>query len=319
MRANGFVLLLLLLSASTACNQSQGSNVSPRVLPAIARLGDTVQVGLSADIALMPDEFRSFDLDTNNVTVELVQVGNGATATVNAKAVFDTTPGRATHIGRDEPGITITTVVFDVPTDLASHGFTFPSTVTVEPLRLGQSIHAPPGGTYGAFVDLATLEILGSGGAPTAYWPTGIEDDLGPRPALRLRATGNFPSGVNQDRVGSLQFDLVVPPGLGTPHVVPQREASAAAVATSQVGTDRYRIVVVHPGPDGFQVAPTLWGSAPDLGEGPLLDITFDTGGFIAADFGIEDLYVGSPSGAELVNEVGDSSAYFVRIARANQ
>lgn len=300
--------------ALAACTPG-GFGGSPVVWPKAARLGDTV--AMSIDSNYVPNVgplAERYDLSADNVTLQIRQ-GSTVLATVAPRAVFDGLSAPASLRSAVQVGPFLTVVVIDLPASLPA---TLPVSTTVRLLVAGQD-----SGINGS------LEILGSGGSPTAFTAESEPAGLAPRPVLRLQGRLAAPGVDGFDpawTIGALELVLEYPAAaLSAPDAFPATEASRALVFTS-TGDPPGSVRVVLTDPRGFTL-PATPGYATGgnrVGEGPLLDVAFTKAageGFAAVDFTIRDLKVFDPDGVLLTPVFGagtDTTGYFVRIARKN-
>lgn len=309
---------LIRLSAVVAvllgsCSPTQWGG-APVVWPKAARLGDTVAMSISSNhVPFFGPVLERYHLSEDNVTLEITH-GGTPLATVASRAVFDGLSAPASLKNEVAAGPFLTIVVFDLP---ASLPVSLPAATTVRLLIDGVAV-----GING------TLDILDTGGSPTAFISGSEPDGLGPRPTLRLqgRAAGTGVDGFDPVwEIGAIEFLLEYPSGtVSDPDAFAATEASRALVFTSTAdppGT--VRVFVTDP--RGF-LLPSSRGYADGdrVGEGPLLDVAFTKAagqGFEAEDFTIRDLKVFDPDGVLLTpifSPGTDTTHYFARIARKN-
>ncbi len=304
------VLVVVFLGA---CSPTQWGG-APVVWPKAARLGDTVAMSISSNhVPFFGAALERYHLSEDNVTLEITH-GGALLATVAPRAVFDGLSAPTSLKNQVAAGPYLTIAVFDLP---ASLPVSLPAATTV-----GLLIDGVVTGINGK------LDILDTGGSPTAFTSESEPGGLGPRSALRLqgRAAGTGVEGFDPAwQIGALEFRLEYPSSsVSEPDAFPGTEASRALVFTSaEDPPGSVRVLVTDP--RGF-ILPSAPGypGGDRVGEGPLLDVAFAKApgqGFEAEDFTIRDLKVFDPDGVLLTpifSPGTDTTHYFARSARKN-
>jgi len=328
-RATGLIGSALLLVIVAGCGVDPGTLAfAPSIFPNEGRLGDRacapgckgVTVGIAVDSNFIPlgDAAEDYGLTTSDVAVRLSDPNASWNVDVPARAVFTSPAYAGGAFATARSGAWVTVALFDLPNAADLPALAYPQLLLVRVLTRGVA----------STTDLASFTVTGEGGKATTSFIPDPALDLRSRPAIRLRpaaGAGAFPTGSSSPLLGSLEFEIEYPATVAAPVVYPGTEAALATAMTgpgSEAG--RTRVVVVDP--KGFRLAVPTGGLATSAGEGPLLDIVFDTktGPFLASEIRIWKLLVTDVDGNTVIDRRstppgGDSTSLFTLIPVANQ
>ncbi len=309
------VLCLISLLGLVACegpSVENGFSGDPAVWPQAARLGDSAGWLLSsellASLQAAPSPFFTWSRD--NVEIGLIDE-QGHEVILFPRAIFEVQSAMGAQIrgGSHEANIGALVAMFDLPDP-------WPNASNPNPSVLGLVLYVDsqvvPDWTN-------TIEVLGSGGAPTVFGVGSDTDPLQLAPMLRLRPRWGLgiAAGVDPDWViAGIEFTLNYPDyadgDILNPRAVPAGDAATALTLTGPVTLDgttrRVRFNVILPG--GFKLFhEDCDPSGCYSGRTALIDIVFDkdsgslplgTPVFAPDDFEITDLKIIDPNGVRL-------------------
>jgi len=279
-RAALLLLIAGLAGFGGACTyghqEEQSGPFQPLVFPGEARLGASAFMVIDSNYFQIGDQLERYDLDRHRVAIEVQ--GNLGSAPAAVRSVFSLESGRATGDAKARQNAWVTVVLFDLPS--ASSGVFSPPYPQDARLRLkvdGATVSELEGGIW----------VIGDGGQPTSMNATpllpSLENELEPRTMVRLRARGSGAQGFQSSwTIGGISAEVAFKSAcLQNPRAFAGSDAVKAGVtvgpphaSTTDAGFDAVQIVLSQP--RGFQLAMATPADATRLGNGPILDITFD-------------------------------------------
>ena len=281
------VLLILGLSCSP---ELRGTPALYQLLvfPGEAELGGSAAAVISSNYIPGSDASEDYTLDRSRIDV-VVKDDLGEEETATVRAVMPVAASATSELARSLPGATATLVVFDLP----DTGFALPAQL---PFRAEVIVYVDD---VAQTQDEAVGSILitgpdgaGAAGAPTAViWTGGLGafelDDVVMRfrPALDVQSSGGFPDETASGGtvIAGIEADLVyfspcfydAEPYTGSEATNAGIHLGPPTVLSVGGGWWNYqRVVVTYP--EGFVIDAPAGGAADALGEGPLLEFTFD-------------------------------------------
>ncbi|MCG8588849.1 MAG: cohesin domain-containing protein [Proteobacteria bacterium] len=330
-------LLLALLPGGTACVDDGGFG-KPLILPSRAKLGETVAMSINSNYMPPGGEGKErFHLTQENVSLNLhvpaIANGVGAlVATTTIRTIFESAlaPGNQL-VGNifdsdgEQVGALLTIAVVDLPAELPPP-YDNPTAAVPFDLELVLSIDGVPDG----FVK-NTLTLDGKEGTSLLFLDNSNVENFEGKPRLRLRGAWDSTAQVGFDPawtdIASIEFTLEFPTAAVTnPDAFGMTEAYRSSVLVGpEVTPGAVKVVLVDP--NGFEL-PSFegLGVAGVVGNGPLLDVTFDVlsngPGFAAGDFTVRGLKVKDRNGTLLTPPMGptdDATVYFEQLALRSQ
>jgi hypothetical protein len=282
---------------------------APIAFPARAYVGETVSFAVSTDSVSIPEVNKSHDISKENVEIRLTDPNDASQfVVVTPRSVIAGASATGTSFSEQNGVAELSIATFDVPQTLPS-SFVIPGTLWLTAHRL------PGGELVGGTVELEIVGPASEGSGPTSFHPFGAENQLQPRPSLRVRAL--WPGFDSAWVIGSVQFEISYPASVSNPRAFARLQAAKGLAFAKDVAAGSARILVVDP--RGFQL-PAPIGADDELGGGPFVDIIFgQSQPFTASEFTISNLLVTDLDGNVLVDNPGDASGFFRLYARANQ
>ena len=313
---------LLFLGAVACEGPTEGNNNGdPAVWPQAARLGDSVGWVISNELlaSSYPAPTPAFTWSRDNVEIGLVDEVQNFEVTLVPRVVFEAQSATGASLRGADHGVSVGAVIamFDLPDP-------WPNASSPNPSELALVLYVD-GEEVPGWVN--TIDVLGSGGAPTAFGAFSDPDLLASRPMLRLRPRWNSGRGLDPDwNIAGIEFTLIYPEftdaAISHPRAIPAGDASTALTLTGPVtldgATNRVRVNVLVPG--GFKLShDDCDPSGCYSGHTALIDIAFDKNSgslqagepvFTADDFEIWDIRIVDPAGVQL-NDTTHGPTYF--------
>jgi len=304
MDARLLVAFALAVVSSLACD---GSALEPIAFPKRAYLGETVSFAISSDSTDIAESNKGHDVSKENVEIRVTDPGTNAFVTVVPRSVVAGSSATGTAYSEQKGVSEISIATFDLPQTLPAP-FVVPGTVWL-------TAHRVPGGALvGGTAEVHVLGPASQGSGMTSFHPFGSENQLQPRPSLRVRANGSAFDGAWV--IGSIQFEITYPSSVTNPRAFARLRAAKGVAFAKEIAPGQARVLVVDP--RGFHLP-----AQPDtglLGGGPFVDIIFNQSApFTTSEFTISNLLVTDLDGGVLIDNSGNSSSFFQLYARANQ
>jgi hypothetical protein len=281
------VALLVALAAALSCSPDlRGTTVDYQLLvfPGEAELGSSAAAIIGSNYIPGADSVEDYQLEKSRIDVEVEDASNvDWDATV--RSVFPISLASNSRLAETFPGAWATVVLFDLPDDPGfdlDTGPPFQADVIV-------SIDGVQQLTDGA---VGSIVVTGTNGEPTsAFWYGGLAsfglDDV----LVRFRAvldpdgqSGGFPVEAGGTVIAGLEADvLYFGPCFEDLRAHTGSEAVDAGVYVGGEsiwgggggGWYRYQHLVLTD-PEGFTLLPPSGGATDALGQGPILDLSFD-------------------------------------------
>jgi hypothetical protein len=224
---------------------------------------------------LIGDELERYDLHRDRV--EILVEGNLSEAPANLRSVFAIETGRATDDAELRPNTWAMVAFFDLPA----------SGISSAPYPQHAQLHLKIDNEEVPELE-GVIWIIGEGGAPTSMDATPLlpllENELEPQTMVRLRARGDGSDGfLSSWTIGGVASEIHFDPDcLASPRVHLGSNAIGGGVTVgpetpvSGSSPARHAVQVVLSHPRGFQLPIASTMDPTRLGEGPLIDLTFD-------------------------------------------
>jgi hypothetical protein len=328
--ARSLLLVLLGLAACEGPTEENSFTGNPAVWPQASRLGDSVGWLLSGELLFgfqaAPTPFFTWSRD--NVKIGLVDEQDHEVILV-PRVVFEVQSAMGAQIrgGSHEASIGAVVAMFDLPDPWPNASNPAPSELH---LVLYVDDQVIPGWTN-------SVEILGTGGTPTAFGIASDVSPLEPGPMLRLRPRwdSGTSKGIDPDwLIAGIEFtllyaDLANGGSIANPRAIPAGDAATALSLTGpvsvEVGFNRLQVNVLLP--QGFQLLDGGCDAAGCYaGHASLIDVVFDKDSgslplgdavFESTDFTVADVKIVGPTGVQL-NPTTYGPTYFDRFVVNN-
>jgi hypothetical protein len=326
-------LLVALVSASwlalLSCAPDGTLDARLLVFPAEAELGGSAAAVISSNHVPGADADELYTLTTSRVGVQ-IEDADDVLWNATVRSVFPLAIPPTSYLADEFPGGWVIIVLFDLPDD---SGFDLG---TGPPFSADVVVSIDSVAMDGDPEAIGSIRITGTGGQPTqVLWPPLADlelDSVVARYRARL-GSGGFPAETGGTVIGGLEADLVYfSPCFTDAEVYAGTEGANAGVylgpqkVVGGAGFYVYRRLVLTY-PDGFTLEHPSSGAADALGEGPLIDITFDRPNqslFDCASTGVQgqlwlwNVFAVRPDGTEIVDQrgtgsLGASSSLFTR------
>jgi hypothetical protein len=300
------------------------------VFPGEAELGGSAAAVISSNYIPGADVTERYDLDRSQVGI-VIKDAAGTEWSSTVRAVFPLAASATSRLAIDRPGAWVTVVLFDLPTTSSFNLGTGPPFLADVIVRINgtDQLHDHAVGS---------IRITGRGGAgvggqpTTVLWPpiTDLELDslvMRFRPVVDTGDGVGFPANPQGTTIAGIEGDLVyLSPCLTDFEPYTGSEAAGAGI---YVGPEKYlngffsyrRLVLTYP--QGFTLVPPSNDLLPPeesqganaLGEGPIIDITFDRPNQTAVSCSgvpvwLQNVYVVGPDGSTIADQRGASSPY---------
>lgn len=292
------------------------------VFPREAELGASAAVVIGSNYIPGGDSYEDYRLEPSRVGVTIKDASD-VELTATVRSVFPVAASATSRLAETMPGAWATVVLFDLPTD------------PTETFELGRAdvIISIDGAEQLADGAVGSIVVTGFGGAgiggqPTSIvWWGGVASLELDRILMRFRPaldpdgqSGGFPQEAGGTDIGGIEADLVYfGPCFKDAEAYTGSEAVDAGIYLGPVqvlgvggGWWKYQRLVVTD-PQGFTLQPPSGGAANALGEGPLIDITFDRPNqsvidceaFPGPSLFLWNVYVVRPDGTEIADQRG--------------
>jgi hypothetical protein len=280
--------LLLVLALPTSLgvlscspNLRGGTGFELLVFPGEAELGGSATAVISSNYVPGPDgdAHEDYQLERSRVGI-VIRNSGGSEFSATVRAVFPLAASAASQLARTRPGVWATVVLFDLPTNPAVG--TGPADVIVS-IDGDQQLDDRA---------IGSIRITGTAGHPTTVlWPPITDLELDSivarlRPVLDQDSVpgGGFPQEPGGTVVSGIEGDLVYfSPCLMDAEAYTGTEATDAGIylgPENVLGGGGWTFFVyrhfILTSPQGFTLVHPPSGAPAALGEGPLLDFTFD-------------------------------------------
>ena len=326
-RAIAAAALLVLLSSCSPDYRHTPADYQLLVFPREAELGASAAAVIGSNYIPGGDSYEDYRLEPSRVAVTLKDASNNEwPATV--RSVFPIAASATSRLAETMPGAWATVVLFDLPDDPTSaFDFGTDPTYRADVVISIDNVQKTDDGAVGSIV-LTGHGQAGTGGSPTSVlWFGGVESLELDRIVMRFRPvldsdgqSGGFPLEPGGTVIGGLEADLVYfAPCFKDAEPYTESEGVDAGIYLGPVqvlgvggGWWNYQRLVVTD-PQGFTLNPPAGGANDALGEGPLIDITFDRPNqgvidcesFPEPSLFLWNVYVVGPDGSEVADQRG--------------
>lgn len=254
------------------------------VFPGEAALGATAFAVISSNYVPGADAVEAYDLDRSRVGIGIKDAA-GVEWPATVRSVFPVQASATSRLAQTRPGAWVTLVLFDLPTNSGIDLGTNPNFLASVIVHI-DTVAIPDD------VMTGSIHITGSGGQPTTMlWPSLSDLELAPH-VMRFRAVrdtdgagplGGFPDEPGGTQIAGLEGELVYFYAcFANLEVYTGSEASNAGIYLGPEsdtpgfgGWFKSRHFVLTD-PAGFTLVPPPGGDDDALGEGPLIEVTFD-------------------------------------------